>query len=256
MTMGTGAITQYIDVAQIVLYVFWIFFFGLVIWLVREGKREGYPLISDRRDYVDIQGFPAIPRAKTFKLADGSESKAPHDRDRQAAALNYRRTGEFPGSPVEPVGDGLGSGLGPGAWTDRADHPDHMRDGSVTIRPLRLDADYSVSVKDVDPRGLPVVGLDGQVGGKVVDLWVDRAEMLFRYLEVETNNGKRILLPIPFARITKKAVKVVAIRGDQFAGAPTTKSMEQVTLLEEDKIAGYFGGGYLYATPERQEPLV
>jgi photosynthetic reaction center H subunit len=29
-----------------------------------------------------------------------------------------------------------------------------------------------------------------------------------------------------------------------------------VTLLEEDKIMGYFGGGYLYATPERQEPFI
>jgi len=29
-----------------------------------------------------------------------------------------------------------------------------------------------------------------------------------------------------------------------------------VTLLEEDKIAGYFGGGRLYATPDRQEPLL
>ena len=27
--METGAITQYVDVAQLVLYVFWIFFFGL-----------------------------------------------------------------------------------------------------------------------------------------------------------------------------------------------------------------------------------
>lgn len=254
--MGTGAITQYVDVAQLVLYGFWIFFFSLIVWLVREGKREGYPLVSDRRDYVDIEGWPSIPAPKTYKLADGSEVKAPHDRDRDAPALSYRRSAEFPGSPIEPVGNPLGAGIGPGAWTARADHPDALRDGSPKIRPLRLDADYSVSVHDTDPRGLAVMGCDGEVGGKVVDLWVDRAEMLFRYLEVQTNNGKRILLPIPFARITKKGVKVVAIRGEQFADAPTTKSMEEVTLLEEDKISGYFGGGYLYATPARQEPLV
>jgi photosynthetic reaction center H subunit len=30
----------------------------------------------------------------------------------------------------------------------------------------------------------------------------------------------------------------------------------QVTLLEEDRIAGYFGGGTLYATPARSEPLI
>ena len=43
-----GAITQYIDVAQILLYAFWIFFAGLIIYLRREDKREGYPLESDR----------------------------------------------------------------------------------------------------------------------------------------------------------------------------------------------------------------
>jgi photosynthetic reaction center H subunit len=40
-----GAITSYIDIAQVVLYLFWIFFFGLIIYLHREGKREGYPLL-------------------------------------------------------------------------------------------------------------------------------------------------------------------------------------------------------------------
>ncbi|MEN9759896.1 MAG: hypothetical protein RLZZ281_32 [Pseudomonadota bacterium] len=254
--MGTGAITQYIDVAQIVLYLFWIFFFWLVVWLVAEGKREGYPLESDRRDYVDIQGWPAIPKPKQYKLADGSVMEAPHNRDKDAPALAARRTGNFPGSPIEPTGDPIGAGLGPGAWTARADHPDHMMDGSVKIRPLRLQADYSVSLNDVDPRELPVIGADNQVGGTVKDLWVDRAEMLFRYLELEVAGGKRVLLPIPFARITKKHVKVEAILGSQFASAPATKHPDQVTLLEEDQISGYYGSGLLYATPHRQEPLV
>ena len=34
--MPKGAITQYIDVAQVVLYVFWVFFFGLIFYLRRE----------------------------------------------------------------------------------------------------------------------------------------------------------------------------------------------------------------------------
>ena len=37
--MENGAITQYIDVAQVVLYLFWVFFFGLVAYLTIEGKR-------------------------------------------------------------------------------------------------------------------------------------------------------------------------------------------------------------------------
>jgi len=45
--MGTGAITQYVDVAQLVLYLFWAFFFGLIVYLQKESHREGYPMIDD-----------------------------------------------------------------------------------------------------------------------------------------------------------------------------------------------------------------
>ena len=37
----------YLDVAQVTLYVFWIFFACLIYYLRREDKREGYPLDSD-----------------------------------------------------------------------------------------------------------------------------------------------------------------------------------------------------------------
>ena len=49
---------------------------------------------------------------------------------------------------------------------------------------------------------------------------------------------------------------VRAILASQFAHVPTTRSPDRITLLEEDKICGYYGGGTLYATPSRQEPLL
>ena len=61
--MGTGAITQYVDVAQIVLYMFWIFFAGLIYYLVRENHREGYPLDSERGV---IEGWPPTPSPTRF----------------------------------------------------------------------------------------------------------------------------------------------------------------------------------------------
>ena len=42
----SAAFTQYIDVAQVVLYLFWAFLAGIIIYLHREDKREGYPLES------------------------------------------------------------------------------------------------------------------------------------------------------------------------------------------------------------------
>ena len=54
---------QYIDGAQIALYAFWIFFAGLIIYIRREDKREGYPLESPQgpRD-----GWPKSAGPKTF----------------------------------------------------------------------------------------------------------------------------------------------------------------------------------------------
>ena len=36
------------DLAQLSLYLFWLFFAGLVIYLQRENMREGYPLESEQ----------------------------------------------------------------------------------------------------------------------------------------------------------------------------------------------------------------
>ena len=111
---------------------------------------------------------------------------------------------------------------------------------------------------DRDPRGFTVIGADGVVGGTVRDVWVDRSEVIIRYLEVEVKGGKRVLLPITFSKINqgKGTVKVESILGSQFASAPTLSSPDRVTLLEEDKIVAYYGGGTLYAEPSRQEPLL
>jgi photosynthetic reaction center H subunit len=109
---------------------------------------------------------------------------------------------------------------------------------------------------------MPVLGADGEIGGTVRDVWVDRAEMLIRYLEVEVAGvaERRVLLPMTMARVKMRwgigRVLVQSILGRQFADAPVLANPNQVTKLEEDKIVGYFGGGNLYATPARQEPLL
>ena len=91
--MQTGAITPYIDVAQLVLYAFWIFFAGLIVYLLSENKREGYPLESDRSERaprVSVQGFPRVPDPKTYLLRDGREVKAPRPKPRPARCARGR----------------------------------------------------------------------------------------------------------------------------------------------------------------------
>ncbi|KQP18238.1 photosynthetic reaction center subunit H [Pseudorhodoferax sp. Leaf267] len=257
--MQTGAITGYIDVAQLVLYAFWVFFAGLIYYLHRENKREGYPLESDRSGRITHQGFPAVPEPKTYRMADGSTVQAPNHarRDNQPPL----HEGVYRGLPLEPSSLGSGNpllaGVGPGAWADRADRPDRTVEGDARIVPLRAaGAGFGVAREDVDPRGLPVYGADMVEGGTVVDLWVDRAEMLFRYVEVQAAGGRRVLLPINFARVQARRVLVRSILGQHFADVPGTKQAEQVTMLEEEKIMAYYGAGTLYATAARQEPLL
>lgn len=254
--MGTGAITQYVDVAQLVLYLFWAFFFGLIYYLQRESHREGYPMVDDGPRQQVITGWP-IPDPKTYKLAHGGEVSVPtmvvppHEVNLAAEPAH-----PWKGAPLVPTGNPMLDGIGPGAYAQRADVPDLTWDGQVKIIPLRLATDYEVSGNDPDPRGMTIVGADDEPGGIVRELWIDTAEVMFRYLEVETPSGRRVMVPMFFCRITRKGVKVYAILGHQFEQVPGLRNPDQITFLEEEKVMGYFGGGTLYAEPSRAEPLV
>jgi photosynthetic reaction center H subunit len=257
--MQTGAITQYIDVAQVALYVFWIFFVGLILYLRREDKREGYPLETELPKGIRVQGFPSIPEPKTFLLRDGKTVLAPDPaRSGAVADLKARPNGPFPGAPLEPTGNPMLDGVGPGAYANRADVPEKAEDGTDKIVPLRVAPDYHLESRDPDPRGMQVLGADGVAGGVVVDAWVDRAEAILRYLELEVAGGRRVLLPINFARINgrKRCVSVKSIMGRHFAEVPGTRNPTTVTLLEEDRIMAYYGAGTLYAEASRLGPLL
>jgi photosynthetic reaction center H subunit len=260
--MSTGAVTSYIDVAQLVLYAFWIFFAGLVYYLHRENKREGYPLQSDRSaraPRVPVQGFPPAPEPKTYKLAHGGTSQAPTGKVDQRP-VKARPIAGFPGAPLEPEGDPMLANVGPGSYAERADVPDRTAHGAPKIVPLRVAPDHSIAKEDPDPRGMRVYGADGEWAGSVTDIWVDRSEVIVRYFEVELRSeqaGRRVLLPANFANIEGgRRIKVNAILARHFAAVPALKNPDQVTFLEEDRITAYYGAGTLYAEPSRQEPFL
>ncbi len=254
--MGTGAITQYIDVAQLVLYAFWIFFAGLIYYLIRENHREGYPLDSDGGI---IEGWPPTPSPKTYRMADGRAVQVPRD-EAPHPVPNAERAYRSPVSPLEPVGNPLTAGVGPGAWTTRPDHADVDHHGDPKIVPLAMAQGYSVSERDPDPRGMDLLDAHGDKVGTVRELWIDRGEMLFRYLEAEVvvagGGTRRVLVPMPFARVNKHGVQVHALVGGQFAGVPALRATDRITMLEEERIGAYYGAGTLYAEPHRAEPLI
>jgi photosynthetic reaction center H subunit len=260
MSSGTGAITGYIDVAQIVLYMFWAFFAGLIYYLQRESKREGFPLESDlpSGETRKTPGLVGMPTTKTFHLAHGEAVTVPNAQ-RAEPPLKAAPSHRWIGAPLEPTGNPMLDGVGPGSYALRADVPDLTLEGDVKIVPLRVAHGCGVADKDPDPRGMQVLGADGEVGGTVTDLWIDKSEMIFRYLELTVPAGnawRQVLLPMNFARVTDGGVKVQSILGHQFAQVPGLRNPEQVTFLEEEKVMAYYGGGTLYASPDRQEPLV
>lgn len=255
-----GAITGYIDVAQIVLYVFWLFFIGLIIYLRMEDKREGYPLESTSQPWQKFGVFfPPFPGPKTFELDHGQQrSYSSGRRDDRALALEPLAPWE--GAPYRPTGDPMQDGVGPASWVERADEPDLTLHGTPKIQPMRVLPGFAPSNRDPDPRGMKVLGLDNQVAGIVADVWIDTPDMMIRYLEVETGGAmpRKVLLPLPFAKIdrARRLVRVSAVTAAHFAAVPAHAHQDRVTRREEDRIAGFFGGGRLYATPARTEPLI
>jgi photosynthetic reaction center H subunit len=262
--MHTGAITGYIDVAQLVLYAFWIFFFGIIYYLRREDKREGYPLESDRSERsggrIKVQGFPAMPGPKTFLLAHGGSVVVP-DPSKDVGEIRALPTGPWPGAPLEPTGNPMLDGVGPAAYTPRSNSPDLTFEGIPKIVPLRVATDYSIAKGDPDPRGLPVIGADRNVAGTISDVWVDRSEPQVRYFEVAVTAGgspRNVLLPVQLARVDtwRRQVVVKSLLAEQFATVPTLSNPDEVSLSEEDRISAYYAGGNLYAIPARLEPLL
>ena len=248
-----------LDIAELTFFTFFLFFIGLVWYLRGEDRREGYPVEDDLTGSAHGGDEPLFFKPpKTFKLPHGlGVVLMPAENDRDALPTNVLPR-IWPGEPLDVVGDRLTSGVGPASIAQRADRPDLDMHGQPRIVPTRVVSHpVGVHSNDVDPRGLPVYGLDGGKAGTVKDLWVDRAESCLRYLEVDLAGGAgTVLLPYTMSEISRRGVISDAITGAQFTNVPRTKSPDQITLLEEEKITAYFGAGYLWAIPERAEPLI
>jgi len=187
---------------------------------------------------------------------------------------------KWPGAPLQPTGDPMVDGVGAAAYAERADVPEEDLFGNHRIVPLRVATDFKVTKGDPDPRGMQVIGLDDKIAGTVKDVWVDRSEIRIRYLEVDVANvepARQVLVPMTLVKLRQvdrvktdvpidqrlldkpgrpREVVVKSVMAHHFDKAPLLKNPDQVTLLEEDKITAFFGGGHLYANPGRQEPLL
>jgi photosynthetic reaction center H subunit len=245
-------------VAELALIVFFMFFLALVVWLRREDRREGYPLEHELTGQIESVGGPfltAVPK-RFFLPFDRGIAVQPVGRTQNREPVNIaaKRFENFAGAPYVPTGNPLADGVGPASYAERARWPDQDAHGRARIVPLSGESQISVWSGGRDPRGMSVTAADGKVAGTVRDLWIDRAEHQIRYLEVETTGGKTILAPMAMASVSAKGVSIDAINAADYDGVPQLETAGEITRYEEERIIGYFGGGYLYANTDRLEP--
>ena len=257
--MSDPTIVGSIDIAELVFLAFVLFFIGLIFYLRREYRREGYPLEDEATGRVESRGG-ALSRAspKTFNLPHGHGIATPEAGARDRFDIPAKRAFGSNGAAYVPTGDPLLDGIGPASWANRKNVPDVTAHGLPRIVPLSLEADIAIAARDPNPVGMNVLGADGEIAGTVSEVWIDRAEHVIRYLAITTPGGVKVLAPMAMAVVKRKSGVIVidALLAAQFAGAPSPAAPDTITLYEEERIVAYFGGGYLYATPERQEPIL
>ncbi len=250
------------DLASAAIWLFWIFFAGLVIYLQTENMREGYPLRDDNDETPANESLWPVPKEKTFHLRDGrGELSVPsreYEDSKMRTDLALAPSSASTGSPWIPTGDPMVDGVGPAAWAPRRDEPELDAHGHVKIRPMATLEDFKVSAGR-DPRGKVVVGGDGEIVGRITDMWVDVPEQMVRFLTVDLNpegTGKIRLIPMNMAKIGTDRITVRSLHAHNWDDIPTTKKSDEVTVLEEDKIMAYFAGGTLYANPSKSQPVM
>lgn len=260
--MNATYIVGTLDVAELAFLLFFGFFVALVFYLNKESRREGYPLEDEVTGKVenDMRLFDSAK--KSFPLPHGRGTYVPEDVARDDVNVPAVQAFNGGGAPWVPTGDAMVDGMGPAAFANRSKYPDLTFDGRPRIVPIADSHELIVSPNDPQLIGWPVMAADKKIVGKVSDIWVDQAEHIIRYLEVETTSGKKVLAPMMVAAVQTKGffedkhelVEIDAITADQFERVPELETAGIITRYEEDRVQAYFGGGYMYATPERAEP--
>lgn len=269
--MNAAYIVGTFDVAELAFLLFLGFFVALVFYLNRESRREGYPLEDEETGRIH-PGSLFDGDKKRFALPNGRGTYVPEDVARDDVNVAGVQAFRAAGAPWVPTGNAMKDGMGPAAFANRAKYPDLTFDGRPRIVPIAQSHELIVSPQDPQLIGYPVVAADKQTAGKVTDIWVDQAEHLIRYLEIETNTGRKVLAPMMVAVVhgnsllgkvlpttnhdEAKYVEIDAITAAQFEDVPALDTAGVITRYEEDRIQAYFGGGYMYATPERSEAWI
>ncbi len=250
-----GQISNQLDIPTLAFWVFALFFLGLVAWLQRESKREGYPLRASPFTTELIEGFPPQPvETRTYILNEGGTTEAPHHYEQ--APTHSRPMHQFDGTPFYPLGNPLLAGIGPGSWVMKKDVPALTERGDLLLQPLRDLHEWSIEKADADPRGMAVFDWRWNEVGVVADVWIDRGIKIIRMLEVRLHDSLyvgRVLVPVHHTQIREKSrrVRVTSLWAHQFADVPMPARPDVITGQEEERLNAYYSAGLFY----RADPM-
>ena len=250
-TMIRGAIGN-LDVAQIVLYAFFAFFTALIWYLRREDRREGYPLESEAARRVQGARLSADPVAEDLPSRRGGVAQRP-DYAARRSPVKAAKVEPWPGAPLQP--------------TRRSDarrgRPRRLQRNAPS-RPLQDDAwrgsDFAAAHSAIsrsrrwrNPIGFSVVGADHTSVGVDQSMFGSIAPKSHRALSTKCSSpapSRRVLLPVYFAASSRSAAASWSRRcsPNSSSNVPALGTPDRVTMLEEDRIAAYYGAGTLYAT--------
>jgi photosynthetic reaction center H subunit len=241
-----------IDVAILCVLAFVIFFAGLIYHLRQEDKREGYPLLSARggRDpkIETMEGFPPLPKPKTFILPHGHGTVTVPRRDPPQPMDDIHGRPVY-GTPLTTDHNPLDVGLGAAAWQKRKPNfPDQNIHGEPKIISLNVSPQWYMAPGDADVRGWSLVDMDFRRVGTVYDVWFDRAEYHVRYFSYTVDDQSDIFIaPAYLCNLDAKRriVRVRTLPQEALANAPV-RAGDVITWEEEDRVNGYFAGGFLY----------
>ena len=245
-----GQISNQLDIPTLASWAFVLFFVGLVFWLQRQSKREGYPLRASPFTAELMDGFPPPPvQPLTYILNEGGTTEAPHYYEQ--APTSAKPMHFFDGTPFLPLGNPLLAGIGPGSWVMKRDEPARTEEGHLALQPLRALPGWSIQKVDSDPRGMTVYDWRWAEVGRVCDVWIDRGSKIITLFEVEMNadiHAGRVLVPIFHTVIREKTrrIRVTALWAHQFADVPMPAAAEIITGPEEERLNAYYSAGRFY----------
>ena len=259
--METGAITGYIDVAQLVLYVFWIFFAGLIYYLAARTSARAIRWRRTNGRERDVRASRRSRAQDLHMLAHGGEATVPEHDARRDRCSGRAGIALWPARRWCPPATRCSTASGPGAYAERADVPDTDFEAHAKIVPLRV-ADR-LRRRAARPRSARHDGRSAPTARSAAPWSTCGSTSSEAIVPLPRGRGRRaggkrhVLLPMNFARDPAPRRR----QGARDPRRPVRRRAGHARARPGDharggKIMAYYGAGTLYAEPSRQEPLL